>query len=405
MRFLGIFLFSMIASILPGALRAQTASELLEQGRQAYLEYDFKKAGELYSQAKKASEADDTQFNSIYTQYLRQLSHARNFIERVEKVIIIDSITVPKNDFFKYYRIPASAGTLGDLTTMPSEIDQNVDYVFTNEGEDYKLWVSPDSVGHERIVESSMLTDGSWSEPVLIDEDLGANSDAIYPFMMADGVTLYYADNGEASMGGYDIMIAKRDATDGTFLQPSNLGFPYNSPFDDYMMAIDEFNGVGWWATDRKQLEDELTVYVFVVSDVRKNYGEDEEDLVGKARIDDYMATQPENEDYEELLATIDLIDPSARTSKPEFSLQTSNKIYHFYDELPNDEAREAMKKYLEWKEELLEEEQELSKAREEYFYNANDQLAQEIAETEKVIESKRAVVEILRSEVYENLK
>ncbi len=58
------------------------------------------------------------------------------------------------------------------------------------------------------------------------------------PFFMSDGVTLYYANDGDESIGGYDIFISRK-GEDG-FLQPQNIGMPYNSPYDDYMLAIDE---------------------------------------------------------------------------------------------------------------------------------------------------------------------
>lgn len=400
MTFKSLFGLTLAATCAFAAL-SETPEELLEEGRRAFMDYDFEKASKLYSQAKKASQTGDEDFNDKYNTYARQLNSANNYIGRVEKIIIIDSISLPKSEFFKYYKLPVSSGTLGDGSMLPAGVDADADYVFTNESEDFKLWAEQDSTGYYRIMETSRLTDGSWSTPGVIDEDLAYGSDAIYPFMMSDGVTLYYASDGDASMGGYDIMIAKRDATDGTFLQPSNIGFPYNSPYDDYMMAIDEFNGVGWWATDRKQLDDELTVYVFVVNDIRQNYPEDEDDIVAKARIDDYMATQPEDEDFEELLGTIDQIDPSERTRKHDFTLHTSGKIYHFYEDLPNNAAVEAMKKYLWAAEELEKNENSLMEARKEYHEGESDTLANEISVAERNIEKQREQVRKLLSEVY----
>ena len=87
-------------------------------------------------------------------------------------------------------------------------------------------------------------------------------------------------------------MVATRDAADGEFLQPQNLGMPYNSPFDDYLLAVDELNGVGWWATDRKQLGDSLTVFLFKVNDLRRNYSPEDENLTAFARVDDIILTQ-----------------------------------------------------------------------------------------------------------------
>lgn len=383
----------------------QSAEELLGEGRAAFMDYDFERAAELYAQAKRKAKNGDNEFENNYNTFHRQLTDAENFMGRVENIVIIDSITVPRENFFKAYRIPKSSGSLRGAEALPFKTDRAIDFVFTNEGQDYKLWAEPDSTGYMRLMESSLLTDGSWSEPAHLSDGLSEEGDAIYPFMMADGVTLYYAENGDNSIGGYDIMVATRDASDGSFLQPSNLGFPYNSPFDDYLLAIDELNGVGWWATDRNQLDDELTIYVFVTNDIRNNYAPDTENLIGRARIDDYIVTQPEDSDYDELLATIRSIDPNERTKKAEFTFPfTGGVIYHNYDELPTAAARAAMKRYQQALSDLKKAETALSVKRREYHEAHSETLATQIDRSEKMIESQRDEMTRLRSEVYKSL-
>ena len=33
-----------------------------------------------------------------------------------------------------------------------------------------------------------------------------------------------------------------------TYLVPENVGMPFNSPYNDYMYVIDEYNNLGWFA-------------------------------------------------------------------------------------------------------------------------------------------------------------
>ena len=195
------------------AARAQSADELLSQGREAFLGYRFDDAASLYAQAQKKAKKSDEFFADKSEVYRRQLTDARNFLERVEKIAVIDSITVPRKDFFKAYRLPLSSGSLRGAEGLPGrrgDFDDSIDYVFSNEGDDYKIWAQPDTTGYMHLMESTLLTDGSWSEPTPLSDDLSEECDAIYPFMMADGVTLYYAENGENSIGGYDIMVTPR---------------------------------------------------------------------------------------------------------------------------------------------------------------------------------------------------
>lgn len=383
----------------------QSADELLSKGREAYMNYDFDEASRLYSQAKRKAKKGDEAFADTYATYHRQLTDAGNFLERIEKIAIIDSITVPRKEFFRHYRLPSSAGSLSGAEGLPSRRKDGVDYVFTNEGGDYKLWSQPDTTGYMHPVESILMTDGKWSEPAPIWEDLSEESDAIYPFMMSDGVTLYYADNGENSIGGYDIMVATRDAADGKFLQPSNLGFPYNSPYDDYLLAIDELNGVGWWATDRNLLDDELTVYVFVTNELRENYPADSGNLADFARISDYVATQPEDADYDELLATLRAIDTETRARKPEFTFAASKgRIYHHYDELPNMAARGAMRKYMSALADYESSLATLAKMRRDYHEAASVSKGERIAAAERKTEEQRANVARLLKDVHKAL-
>lgn len=382
-----------------------SAETLIEQGREAFLDYDFEKASRLFAQAAKArglSEED----NETLTTYRRQANEAENFLERVEQISIIDSITVPRDEFFREYRIPASAGRLRGAEALPDGLGE-ADYVFTNEGGDYKLWSQPDTTGYYRIMEASLLTDGKWGQPTPLSSDLGEEGDEIYPFMMADGVTLYYSDNGENSIGGYDIMVATRDAADGTFLQPQNLGFPYNSPYDDYLLAIDELNGVGWWATDRNQLDDQLTLYVFVTNDLRKNYNPEEtEDITAFARIDDYIATQPEDADYTDLLATIRAIDPTVDSRKPDFHLPVGGgKVLTHFDELKSRESSVAMKRYLAAKQNLESAETALARLRRQYHDSPSQTTADRIRRLETDIISLRGDLKIRKSELYKTLK
>jgi hypothetical protein len=395
--------FSIIALLtaMTAPAAAQTATDLLEQGREAYLNYDFSEAARLYAAAKKKVKRTDTDFTEKYTGYQKQLTMAQNFLDRVEKISIIDSITVSKPEFFKAYRIPASSGHLQGSEAMPVK-GHTATYIFSNENQDYKIWAERDTIGDMRLIEASRLNDGSWGEPTFLDDQLFANGDQAYPFMMADGVTLYYADNGDNSLGGYDIMVATRDAGDGSFLQPQNMGFPYNSPYDDYLLAIDELNGVGWWATDRNQLDDELTIYVFVTNDLRQNYSADDDDVESFARIDDYIATQPEDADYTELLNTIRAIDPNESAREADFYLpMPGGKSYTSYDDFRSSQARTMMRQYVAAQAEYKENAEKLQDMRVAYHESRSIALGKKIAGAETALARELEQLQKMQSDIY----
>ena len=378
------------------------AETLLTQARQAYLGYDFGEAASLAAQAKKKAPRDNDSILEEAEQLEQRSLLGRNFLGRVEKLQILDSIAVPREQFFKAYLLPPSAGSLGGAKELPFEAD-SVSYVFTNENGDYKIWAAPnDSTGYLKLNESIRLTDGKWHAPEEL-ADLGnEDSDQIFPFMMADGVTLYFAEDGPDSMGGYDIMVATRDASDGTFLQPQNLGMPYNSPYDDYLLAIDELNGVGWWATDRNQLGDMVTVYLFKVNDLRSNYDPDDEDIAGRARAYDWQSTQDPEEDYSELLETVRAINPEAKARKIEFRLpMDKGTVYTAYTDFKSRTAATLMKKYMAEKKSLEENERQLAELRREYYDSRSNSLKSKIAGMESKIETQRRQLAARLSDIY----
>lgn len=375
-----------------------SVEELMEQGRAAFFNYDFSKAGNDFAAARKKAGKNIPDGLVIYED---ELANAQNFLDRVEKIVILDSIAVPRDEFFKNYRLPGSAGYLSNSSALPFE-NNDADYVFTNEGGDYKLWAQPDTTGNLVLMESSLLTDSSWQEPAPLSDALGAESNQAYPFMMPDGVTLYYASDNENSLGGYDIFVATRDNSDGSFLQPQNIGMPYNSPFDDYLLAIDEYNGIGWWATDRNQLGDKITIYVFKTNEIRKNYDASEtENLPSLAFISDYKSTWGE-EDYSSYLDIIDNITSEPEKRQIDFIFPLSGgRVYYTLDDFHSSAARSMMVKYLAASKALDKKLARLSDLRHKYASSKSPSLKSQIRSLEKDTEADSLNVNRLRSEVY----
>ncbi len=284
-------------------------ADLLRQGREAFMNYDFELAAEKYdkyanSLKKNPNEAGE----ELLEQYLRQLDIAESSLDNVQKIEIIDRIDVPVADYIKYIKLPSSGGKVLDpnVSILRKRNNQS-DFAYSTESGDLMLWSENDEDHHEVIMESEQLMDGSWEKAVKIGSVLNEGGDARNPFLLTDGVTMYFSGNGDGSMGGYDLFVATKDPSTGEFRQPIGLGYPFNSPFNEYMLAIDEENGIGWWVTDRFQLADKLTIFVFKTNDVRKNYvADDEEDIVALARIDDYKATQNPSTDYTVILKGIE---------------------------------------------------------------------------------------------------
>ena len=125
-----------------------------------------------------------------------------SMLDRVEKIAIIDSINVDADEFFKVYRLAQAAGRILSPSSLPSEFKSaDNTTVYATENSDHMIWARPDKDENYRLVESSLLADGSWETPVPLGDNLAMGGDSNYPFLMSDGMTLYYASDGEGSLG------------------------------------------------------------------------------------------------------------------------------------------------------------------------------------------------------------
>lgn len=111
-----------------------------------------------------------------------------------------------------------------------------------------------------------------WGKGNMLPGSINESMNASYPYVLADGITIYYAADGPASMGGYDIFVTRYNTNTDTYLTPENVGMPFNSPYNDYMYVIDEFNNLGWFASDRYQPEGKVCVYVFIPASSKQVY-------------------------------------------------------------------------------------------------------------------------------------
>lgn len=228
---------------------------------------------------------------------LEKIDMARAMLHATERVVFIDSIVADKATFLDALKISPESGSLTSYAKFFGTND-SLGCVYLSELGNKIYFSAPTQLGKgsdsrkSRIFTSDLLG-GKWSKAVQI-KGLNEDEDQDYPFMLSDGMTLYYGARGEESLGGYDIFVTRYDTDNKTFLKPENIGMPFNSPANDYLYAIDEVNNLGWFVTDRSQPEGKVCIYIFVPNALRNTYDTEaysEEELKGLARISNIAAT------------------------------------------------------------------------------------------------------------------
>lgn len=276
----------------------------------------------------------------------RRMELTASMLQRVERLAVVDSLSVDAAEFFKAYNISPESGRFDSAASLPKGYEAaDPTVVHTSADGNYIIWAANGTDGHLKLMTANRLADGSWEGPHALNGDLNGGGDANFPYMMADGITLYYANDGEESLGGYDIFVTRRGDGD-EYLQPQNIGMPYNSPYDDYLLAIDETTGLGWWATDRNHIPGRLTIYVFIPSDTRENYPADTPGLENLARLTSIAATPGDRSMLAERLNRLNAAAASSTSGDFLFTLPGGRR-YTSLSDFTSPQAREAMERYL----------------------------------------------------------
>lgn len=310
---------------------------------------NYEEAMEHYEEYLNRVEPTDTMF-VIYTRRAEQAKHELKYYKRVEKVQFVDSVVVEKDKFLSAYRLGRECGDVDKSHNMLGGNTSPEGTAYRTEMSDKIYYSDVDDYGRMQLYMCYKML-GDWSRPVMLDGF--PEGDNNYPFLLSDGVTIYFANNNPKGVGGYDLYVTRYNSETDRYLMAENLGMPFNSPANDYLMVIDEVNHLGWFATDRNQSEGMVCVYTFIPSDEKQyyRYGEDNfEDIRKAAQIHSIAATQTDEEAVRK--ATQKLfklgLDLQDDDKKKEFTFVIDDFVdYHSLNDFKSPEARQL---YTDWK-------------------------------------------------------
>lgn len=283
-----------------------------------------------------------------------EIRQGQRAMEHVQDVVVVDSLLVPRSSFFSYYRLGAESGRI---------LNGEDGLFFENQAGDYRIYSIDDELYQCHMVQ------GEWEE---LDPMPGLGScdyQLIDPFMRSDGETIYFASDSLPGMGGLDIFKTKYNAEEGRYYQPERLGMPFNSPFDDYMLAIDETHQVGWWATERKQDPENVIIYLFLLDDDPQYL---DEATVSRARIDNIAETRRDGVDYAALIASIMNAEQQAVVESVANIIINDSKRYTQKDQFASSAALSAFENSCDLKEQLDEISVQLDALRKEFNVKNN---------------------------------
>lgn len=366
----------------------------------------YPEAADYYEQFISASKDDS--LCTLYSSKLSSVNRLIRMINATEKVCVIDSFVVDKEKFLSAYKMGRDVWLVTTVAAFFDEEDEDGGYLAeTERGTDiyYSMRNRADSL--LKIYHCSKTGD-EWSRPQqLTGFDTKGNDN--YPFMLADGLTLYFASDGEGSIGGYDIFITRYNSDDSRYLRPDNVGMPFNSQANDYMMAINEVANLGWFVSDRRQPEGKACVYVFVPNASAEKYDADNlsyEQLFARAQLNDISLTQVDEALVREARRqqTILFYEQPDVNDGADFLFIVDNATD--YTALSDFKSKEARELYIKWKKASAQfkvNEQLLQRKRDEYAAareGVKNRLAPEILQLEQKLENDARTIELMEYEI-----
>jgi len=333
-----------------------------------YETYRFEEASELFDEyiallTKKKQDVEPFQKRKDLA------DNAQRLLDKVEDVQVIDSMVVNKEDFLKAYALSEESGTLSSFQDFFQSALAQQSTVFMNQKGDkiYYAQETPDN-GLSLFTQSRLMD--HWGDEKQLPLNINSEGDNNYPFVLTDGITLYYASNGSGSLGGYDLYVTRYNSSSDTYLTPEQLGMPYNSPYNDYMIVFDDVKKLGWFVSDRFQPEDKVCVYLFIPNETRARVeNEDIEVKRAKASLTSIDATWKEGADYTAQIKLAHEEIPFGKEEiKKDFEFVINNTVvYYTLEDITSPEARSHYEKVVNFNKQIAELNAKLSEMRMAY--------------------------------------
>ena len=311
----------------------------------------------------------------------RQENYERK-LQVTERVTFIDSMLLKKEEVMDMLYLGNENGSVASYAKFfnVKEKDTLDCTLFRSQLGDKIIYAQPDTAAVLHLYASEMIGQ-KWCEPVLLPglEDTVSHN---YPFMLADGTTLYYASKSEEGLGGYDIYMTRWDSDTQRFFKPENIGMPFNSAANDYLYLVDEFNQLGWFVTDRGQGGDTVCVYCFIPNETRRIYDTStmgRDTLVALANINSIRDTWTDQERVKDALNRLDILrTKSKKSAQSQFHFIVNDRItYTNLSQFRNEESRKLANKWLKLVDERNKASEQLEELRKQYSVSRSEKKAE----------------------------
>ena len=301
--------------------KTPVASEaLLRDAREAYLAYRFSDAHTLLEKYVTALGRRKQSIPDSVRLLQARVQRAERMYQRAEDLTFESRFRVAKKEWLQKINelrnrlIPEEGVLKGDSlmgqTSYRDKLGRN--------------WIRPSSSSLEWL----SMVGKNWEVQPIEMKALNSGAELIYPYLLEDGMTLLFGRMSDDGLGGYDLYMSRLTGQGDSFYEPTLLGMPYNSPYNDYLLTYDEEKDAGWYyAKGRPPF------------------------LSGKSR-DEVDSLSAEQASLRASLRDLPSRDTDVAVATPEdeksgdfYFLLQGNRVYRYWSDFSSKEAVEAFRK------------------------------------------------------------
>jgi len=200
-----------------------------------------------------------------------KFKHTRNMKWDLNKKYHVGVVSFTPDKKHMYYSANNQNGKsqkkIRDLKIYIAKLEYNKwvnDGAFTHNSDQYKTChpaLSPDG---KSIVFSSNMPNGfggmdlyvskneggAWGKPINLGSEINTSGNEIFPFIDASTI-LYFSSDGLMGIGGLDIFYALQNLDLNNWINPVNIGIPFNSNKDDLGFIVTSAGVDGYFSSNR----------------------------------------------------------------------------------------------------------------------------------------------------------
>jgi len=129
----------------------------------------------------------------------------------------------------------------------------------------------PGGFGGLDIYRATKDSKGEWANVKNLGPKINTEMDDDAPFIDYDGVTLYFSSKGRKGMGGFDVFRATFDPTSNEWSEPTNLGYPINTPDNDIYFVASKDTKRAYYSSVREDGMGYTDIYLITIPEGLKN--------------------------------------------------------------------------------------------------------------------------------------